>query len=252
MLKAEKIAFSYHHKQLFNDLSLQISDHQITTIIGPNGSGKSTLFKLFTRELKPEHGMIELDKQNVWHIQPKKFAQEVAILHQKNAVYDEMSVLDLVKMGRLPYISWLGDAPENSEIENLLLYLEIDELKDKFLSELSGGQQQRVWLATALAQKPKYLFLDEPTTYLDLHFQYQFLKLIRKLNKEQNLTVCMILHDLNQAFQFSDQVVLLNQGKIVKKGTAEEVINQHTIEDNFGIKCELLKSKDGSTFIREY
>lgn len=253
MLKVEQVDFSYSQRSIFKNLSLELCDHEITTIIGPNGSGKSTLFKLLTRELKPNKGQISLDKKNIWQLSARKYAQQVALVHQKNMLYDELTVNELVKMGRLPYHSLFEDKKNSDQkkIAKIMDYLEISSLKDKFVSELSGGQQQRVWLAVALAQEPRYLLLDEPTTYLDLHFQYRFLKLLKKLNKDQGLTICMILHDLNQALQFSHQIILLNKGQIKAQGKAEDVITSSTISKNFAINCELIDTPQGK-FLHQF
>ena len=207
---------------------------------------------MLTRSEKAKSGEIKLDGSDIWTIQPRDFAKKVAIVHQQNQLYDEMTVNELIKMGRLPYNSLFeNDQTDPEKLNKILNYLEIEPLKNKFVSELSGGQQQRVWLAVALAQEPEYLFLDEPTTYLDLHFQYRFLKLLKKLNRDQGLTICMILHDLNQALQFSDQVVLLNQGEIKKIGQPEEVITKEIISNNFKIDCEVIKTDQG-VFLRQY
>lgn len=181
MLKASQIDFSYGSKQLFNQFSLSLQEHQITTLIGPNGSGKSTLFRLLTRAIRPSAGTITLDGQDIWQLAAKDFAKKVAIVHQQNQLYNQITVKELVKMGRLPYHSLMGDEENGSaRLQQIMQELEIADLADKFIAQLSGGQQQRVWLATALAQEPEYLFLDEPTTYLDLHFQYRFLDLVKK------------------------------------------------------------------------
>lgn len=245
MFEVKNVSFSYNNRKIFDDLSLSLPDKKITTLIGPNGSGKSTLFKLLTRTLKPEQGSIFLDEKNIWQINGKKFAQKVAILQQKNDLYDEITVLDLIKMGRLPYHGLLDGDSDLAIIDQLLDQLEITALKNKYVSQLSGGQQQRVWLAAALAQEPEYLFLDEPTTYLDLHFQFQFLKLIKNLNRQHKLTICMILHDLNQALQFSDQVILLKNGKVLKQGEPQEVIKPQVIGPSFDINCEIVQTKKG-------
>lgn len=253
MLKIENVSFAYRQKKIFTNLSLALKENQITTVIGPNGSGKSTLFKLLTRSVQPQVGKILLNGQDIWQISANKFAQKVAILHQQNRLYDEISVADLVKMGRLPYHSLMkvSSSVDHDKIEQMLDYLGISALKDKLMSQLSGGQQQRVWLAVALLQEPEYLFLDEPTTYLDLHFQYRFLKLLRQLNKQKKLTICMVLHDLNQTLRFSDQVILLNKGEIKESGAPQEVITEPIISKNFAINCELVSTKTGP-FLRQY
>ncbi|KRM31771.1 ABC superfamily ATP binding cassette transporter, ABC protein [Lactobacillus intestinalis DSM 6629] len=229
-------------------MSYELKDHQITTLIGPNGSGKSTLFKLLTRSLKPNKGQILLNREDIWTYPPKKYAQNVAIVHQQNQIYDQIQVIDLVRMGQIPY----EDNFKNSDrLTKILDYLELSDLKNKDLSCLSGGQRQRVWLAVALMQDPEYLFLDEPTTYLDLHFQYSFLKLLRRLNKEQNLTICMILHDLNEALEFSDRSVLFNHGEIVAEGRSEEILIPELVDPIFNINSELIETKTGN-YLRQY
>ncbi|WP_301050129.1 ABC transporter ATP-binding protein [Lactobacillus intestinalis] len=248
MIKLEGVSFAYGDYPAVRDVSYELKDHQITTLVGPNGSGKSTLFKLLTRSLKQNKGKILLNEQDIWTYPAKKYAQNVAIVHQQNRVYDQIRVIDLIKMGRIPY----GDGAKNSDrLTKILDYLELSELKNKDLSRLSGGQRQRVWLAVALMQDPEYLFLDEPTTYLDLHFQYSFLKLLRRLNKEQNLTICMILHDLNEALEFSDQSVLFNHGEIVAQGRSEEILIPELIDPIFNINSELIETKTGN-FLRQY
>lgn len=248
MIKLEGVNFAYGDYPAVRDVSYELKDHQITTLVGPNGSGKSTLFKLLTRSLKQNKGKILLNEQDIWTYPAKKYAQNVAIVHQQNRVYDQIRVIDLIKMGRIPY----GDGAKNSDrLTKILDYLELSELKNKDLSRLSGGQRQRVWLAVALMQDPEYLFLDEPTTSLDLHFQYSFLKLLRRLNKEQNLTICMILHDLNEALEFSDQSVLFNHGEIVAQGRSEEILIPELIDPIFNINSELIETKTGN-FLRQY
>lgn len=248
MIKLEGVSFAYGDYPTVRDVSYELKDHQITTLIGPNGSGKSTLFKLLTRSVEPNKGQILLNGQNIWSYPPKKYAQNVAIIHQQNQVYDQIRVIDLIKMGRIPY----GDGAKNSDrLTKILDYLELSELKNKDLSRLSGGQRQRVWLAVALMQDPEYLFLDEPTTYLDLHFQYSFLKLLRRLNKEQNLTICMILHDLNEALEFSDQSVLFNHGEVVADGRSEEVLIPELIDPVFNIHSELIETQTAN-FLHQY
>lgn len=253
MLKLDRVSFSYQNQPLFKNISLTLPEHQITTLIGPNGSGKSTMFKLFTRAVQPKAGLVLLDGKNIWQLDAKRYAQKVAIVHQKNELYDEIKVIDLIRMGRLPNNSFLVEESKSEKklVKRILANLEINEFAEKYMDELSGGQRQRVWLAVALAQQPEYLFLDEPTTYLDLHFQFEFLKMLKKLNHEQGLTICMILHDLNQALQVSDHVVLLNHGEIKASGSPENVITPDLISQNFAINCELLETKHGK-FLRQY
>ena len=161
MLKASQIDFSYGSKQLFINLSEPAGEPDYD-FNWSNGSGKSTLFRLLTRAIRPSAGTITLDGQDIWQLAAKDFAKKVAIVHQQNQLYDQITVKELVKMGRLPYHSLMGDEENGSaRLQQIMQELEIADLADKFIAQLSGGQQQRVWLATALAQEPEYLFLDD-------------------------------------------------------------------------------------------
>lgn len=249
MLEAKNINFSYGSKQVLKDISVKLAENKITTLIGPNGSGKSTLFKLLTRSQKADSGQVLLADKDIWQYPARDFAKEVAIVHQKNDLYDDLTVEELIKMGRLPYVGLTKEVDNQDEIiKQVIEYLELEPVKNKLVSQLSGGQQQRVWLGLALAQQPRYLFLDEPTTYLDLHFQMRFLTLLKNLNQTTRLTICMILHDLNQALHYSDQVVLLSQGKIKSQGLPEEVITEANVKESFDINCRIIDTEDGKFF----
>lgn len=249
MLEAKNINFSYGSKQVLKDISVKLAENKITTLIGPNGSGKSTLFKLLTRSQKAASGQVVLAGKDIWQYSARDFAKKVTIVHQKNDLYDDLTVEDLIKMGRLPYVGLTKEIDNQDEVINQVIdYLELEPVKNKLVSRLSGGQQQRVWLGLALAQQPDYLFLDEPTTYLDLHFQMRFLNLLKKLNQTSKLTICMILHDLNQALRYSDQVVLLSQGKIKSQGLPEMVITEANVKASFDINCRIIDTEDGKFF----
>jgi iron complex transport system ATP-binding protein len=230
-------------------LNFTITPGTMTAVIGPNGSGKSTLFKLLARELTPTSGTIELDQQTITDFSAKAYARKVAVVHQRNLLYDDISVLDLVRFGQLPYHSLLAE-PDDVAIKPILDYLELTPLQQQSMAELSGGQQQRVWLALALAQQPEYLLLDEPTTYLDLHFQASFMELLAKLNREMHLTIVMILHDLNQARHFSQQVLMLADGAIVAAGTPQAVITPARLREVFQINTELITTTQGEFIVQ--
>lgn len=247
MLQAMHLNYSYRPDQpLITDLSLTIPEEKITTIVGPNGSGKSTLFKLLTHELPPTAGQVLLNQQDLWKLTGKQVAQEIAIVHQHHTLYDDLTVEDLIRFGRLPYQSLWNDLPVNdAETNHLLEQLGLTPLKNNLVNDLSGGQQQRVWLALALNQHPHYLFLDEPTTYLDLHYQIAFLKLLRQLNHQQKLTIVMIIHDLNQALQYSDHCLLFNHGKVIAAGKPATVLTAKRVEANFKVNCQVIKTTNG-------
>ena len=181
------LTFSYGTNEVIKGLDLSIKQGKVTTLIGANGCGKSTLFNLITKNLRPNSGEIRLEGKDISQVKLKDFARQVAIVHQYNTAPADISVEKLVAFGRTPYHG-LG-SPSNSEedeekIKRALEITNTEKLKDKAVAQLSGGQKQRVWIAMALAQDTKILFLDEPTTYLDIRYQLQILKLVRKLKEE--------------------------------------------------------------------
>lgn len=250
MLSADRLTFAYPGQAgLINNLSLTIPDHQITCLVGPNGSGKSTLFQLLTRQLQPQGGRVMLDGEGLWQLQPTQVAQRLAIVHQQHQLSDEMTVADLVALGRLPYkSSWLA-APDPASGRQVLEELGLTALANRPVATLSGGQAQRVWLALALNQQPDYLFLDEPTTYLDLHYQVEFLRLLRQLNQTTGLTIVMILHDLNQALRYSDHCFLLAGGDLVASGAPSTVLTPERVSEVFEIDCGQAITPQGPVLI---
>lgn len=252
MLIAKNLSFAYPSQaNTLTDLNFTIAPHKITTIMGANGSGKSTLLKLLTKTLTPSSGQISYQEKDLTNFSRQGYAQKVAIVHQQHQLYDHIQVEDLISLGRLPYQKLLADAPVDNKVKEIITYLELTELKHRDVLSLSGGQQQRVWLAMALAQEPELLLLDEPTTYLDLHFQYQFLELLKKLNHDHKLTICMVLHDLNHALRFSDELLLLKNGQLIAQGTPTTVLTASNIKNVFGLNSQLIKTEAGP-FINVY
>lgn len=251
MLKAEHLTFAYpNQSNLIQDLQITIPEHQITTLVGPNGSGKSTLLQLLTRQLPPANGTVSLDGKNLWEMDAKTSAQKIAVVHQQHQLYDEMTVKDLVQLGRLPYQSSLFSDLDKENTATILHQLNLTELATKPVNQLSGGQAQRVWLALALNQHPQYLFLDEPTTYLDLHYQASFLTQLKALNQATGLTIVMILHDLNQALRYSDYCCLLANGQLVTSGNPHEVLTAERVASTFKINCDLVQTDHGTILVQ--
>lgn len=247
----KNLAFSYGKQQVLKDLSLTLQEGRITTFIGANGCGKSTLFNLMTKNLKPMEGTIELSGQNINDIRLKDFARRAAIVHQYNTAPADLTVEKLVAYGRTPYHSF-GSVRTTKEDEEMVQWaMEITHTmkhKDKPAAQLSGGQKQRVWIAMALAQGTKILFLDEPTTYLDIRYQLQILRLIRTLNREYGLTIIMVLHDMNQSLYYSDEIVAMKNGKILTQGLPEKVITAELVKEIYDVELTL-SNIDGKPFI---
>ncbi|MCM1115455.1 MAG: ABC transporter ATP-binding protein [Clostridium sp.] len=244
ILSAENISFSYSKdKKIIDDVSLALESGKITTLIGANGCGKSTLFHLLTGVLKPFAGRIMLDGVDIEKIKRKEFSKFVATVHQYNTAPPDLTVEKLVEMGRTPYKSTFSYGSSKEDREAVHFALEITDTlkyKDKIISQLSGGQRQRVWLALALAQSPEILLLDEITTYLDIKYQYEILNLIKKLNTENNLTVLMVLHDINQAIEFSDNTIVMKDGKILCADTTDRAITKENLDTAFGVNSQLV------------
>jgi len=203
---------------------LQIQDQSITTLIGPNGSGKSTFLNLLHGGLKPKKGTILYQNKSLTELTPKEKGRLIGYMPQQQQFPNYLSVKEIVKMGRLPYqgVSLKLKAEDEMAIEQALLDCQLLELEQTAFGLLSGGQQQRVRLATILAQKPEYIFLDEPTTYLDIQHQYLFLNRLKGLQQERNFTVVMVLHDVQQALLFSDYWIGMKEGKVAFKGQPQE------------------------------
>ena len=205
MLKAKKITLAYQQKEIFSNLTLDIPSEKITVLIGSNGCGKSTLLKAFARQLLPTHGEILLGQKNIYKSSPKDMAKVLALLSQNQAILEGLTVKQLVRYGRYPYHHLFSKWSHLDEecVQKALHLTGSDVFVDQPLDSLSGGQRQRAWIAMTLAQDTPYIFLDEPTTYLDLPYQLDILELLRKLNKEEKKTIVMVLHDVNLAARLS-------------------------------------------------
>ena len=247
----KNLSFAYGKHQVLQGLDVSLREGKITTLIGANGCGKSTLFNLMTKNLKPDQGEIQFRGQDIAHLRLKDFAKEVAIVHQYNTAPPDLTVEKLVGYGRTPYhtLGLSGD-PQQDE-EKIRWALEITHTvkhKDKPVAELSGGQKQRVWIAMALAQDTKVLFLDEPTTYLDVRYQLQILKLIQKLNREYGITIVMVLHDINQSLYYSDEIVAMKGGKIIAQGVPECILTGELVKEVYDVDLTIQRV-DGKPFV---
>lgn len=244
MLVIKDLNAGYENKKIIENLCLNIKKGDIISIIGPNGSGKSTLLSCLTRYIKPISGKIFLENENIYNKSIKEFSKKVAILSQHHSVTNDVTVRQLVSYGRLPHKKWYEKNNENDYaiVEQAMQYTNVLHYENKFVNSLSGGEQQRVWIAMALAQTPELLFLDEPTTYLDISHQLELMKLIHTINKEKKITIIMVLHDLNQASEYSDKIVLMKNGRIFDYGLPKNVINCENLKNVYNIKCHICES----------
>lgn len=236
-LFTDDLSIGYGEQLIVKNLSVTIPDKKVTTIIGSNGCGKSTLLKAITRIIPHQSGSVLLDGKNISKENTKSLAKKMAILPQTPDSTSGLTVSELVSYGRFPYQNGFGRLTKK-DYEVIEWALEVTgtaDYKHRPVDALSGGQRQRVWIAMALAQETEIIFLDEPTTYLDMAHQLEILELLQKLNQEQERTIIMVLHDLNQAARFADYIIALKDGEIVKAGTCEEVITQDVLRQIFEI-----------------
>ena len=240
-LFTEDLNIGYEERLVVKNLSVHIPDKKITTIIGSNGCGKSTLLKAITRIITSHSGAVLLDGKNILEENTKILAKKMAILPQAPESASGLTVGELVSYGRFPYQKGFGrlTTKDYEVIDWALQVTGTSEYKFRLVDALSGGQRQRVWIAMALAQETEIIFLDEPTTYLDMAHQLEVLELLQKLNVEQGRTIVMVLHDLNQAARFADYIIALKDGEIVKAGPCEQVINHQVLKEVFQIDAEI-------------
>lgn len=241
MIQVEDVQVGYGDALIIDSLNLTIPKGKITTVIGPNGCGKSTLIKTIARILKANSGAIYLDGKAISQTSTKDIARKMAILPQSAEAPAGLTVRELITYGRFPYQSKFGKQ-KREDLDVIDWALEstgLTDLEARPVEALSGGQRQRVWIAMALAQDTEVVILDEPTTYLDMAHQLDILQLLNKLNKEQNKTIVMVLHDLNHASRFSHNLIAMRDGKVLQQGTPHEVMTAPNLQDVFQIQAML-------------
>ena len=242
-LSTEQLKIGYGDKIIVEDLNLSITKGEITTIIGANGCGKSTILKTLARVHSAHSGVVYLDGKMIHKIPTKEIAKKMAVLPQSPEAPSGLTVYELISFGRSPHQTGFGRLSEKDRrvIQWALEVTSLSSFADQAVDALSGGQRQRAWIAMAIAQETDLLVLDEPTTYLDMAHQLEILQLLEKLNKEEGRTIVMVIHDLNHASRFSHHMVALRNGKLIKEGTAEDVMTSEVLKEVFQIDAEIVQ-----------
>ena len=242
-LSAQEVTLGYGDRVVVDGLSIDIAPGVVTTVIGPNGCGKSTLLRALGRLLRPRQGRILLDGMAISSMKTKDVARIVGLLPQSPVAPEGLTVADLVARGRHPHQSWIRQwsATDESEVTTALEATGIADLADRALDELSGGQRQRAWISMALAQGTDILLLDEPTTYLDLAHSIEVLDLVDRLHCDLGRTVVMVLHDLNLAIRYSDQLIVMREGRIVAQGAPTDIISVALLREVFDLDASVLE-----------
>lgn len=244
VIRTDDLSIAYEKNEVIKNLSLSIPRGQITSIVGPNGCGKSTLLKAIGRILKPKNGMIYLDGKSIHTLSTKDVAKKMAILPQSPVAPAGLTVGEIISYGRFPHQRGIAKLTlEDKKIINWALEAtDLIEFETTTVDNLSGGQRQRVWIAMALAQQTDIILLDEPTTYLDLAYQMEVLELLFNLNRGQECTVAMVLHDLNLAARFSDYMIAMRGGRIIQCGAPKEVMTADVLRSTFQIEAEITEN----------
>lgn len=239
-LSIENLTVSYGDKVILKELNLQIPKGKITALIGPNGCGKSTLLKTVARIIKPRQGQVLLNDESLHRLDTRDVARRLALLPQAPVTPEGVSIRDLVGYGRAPWGSRWGRLSDEDRqiVQRALEQVGLEALADRPAIDLSGGQRQRAWIAMILAQKTDLVLLDEPTTWLDIAHQIELLKLMRELNREGK-TIVVVLHDLNQASRYCDELVVLKQGALQHQGTPDQVLTQQLLQEVFDLDARI-------------
>lgn len=251
-MEIKNLTFKYSDETtILNNISLTIKEGKITTLIGANGCGKSTLLKLMSKNIVVKSGEIYLNNVLIDNYSLKDFAKELAFVHQKNSAPDDLTVKKLVSYGRIPHKSILKSTNTEEDEDKIKWAMEVTDvlhLENRSIGNLSGGQRQRVFIAMALAQNTKILFLDEPTTFLDVKYQVEILRLVKQLNEDFGITIVMVLHDINQALCYSHEIIALRKGDVYAQGEPKSIINEKAIKDVYDIDLKVLEN-DGMIYV---
>jgi iron complex transport system ATP-binding protein len=248
LLEVHALSGGYTSESIIRGIDLTLQTGEWLSLVGANGSGKSTLLRLLSRILPPQRGKVWLEGK-VIHEQPAHWvAQRLAILPQQQTVPAGLSVRQLVSLGRIPHQPWWRwelSFADRQKVDQAIAQTRLESLSDRSVEHLSGGERQRAFLALALAQDPKVLLLDEPTTFLDLRYQLELLELLKELNHQHHLTIITVLHDVNLAARYSDRIAMLKQGVITAIGHPGEVLTPTNLADVFGVQATILRTPVG-------
>ena len=252
MLTGSNITFRVGSKVLVSDISASFEPGALHLIVGPNGAGKSTLVKVLARLLRPQQGKVEYEGADVSAASEAELAKRRAVLSQAIEIAFPLTVREVVMMGRYPHFSGRPGPADERIVREVMQHFDVVEFADRYYQTLSGGERQRVNFARVLGQlwrddavdACRYLFLDEPLTFLDIRHQIDFMKRIRSFTKGGEVVTVGVVHDLNLAARFADQILMLNGGRLVAHGTPAEVLTTERIEQVFGVSPTMVQTPD--------
>jgi iron complex transport system ATP-binding protein len=231
MIEVRNVTKIYGGKSVVDQVSIKIPRGRITSFIGPNGAGKSTLLSVISRLLDKDGGEVIIDGIELSRWNSRELAKKVSILKQANNINIRLTVRELVSFGRFPYCQGNLHREDWQKVEEAMDYMQLRDIEAKYLDQLSGGQRQRAYIAMVIAQDTDYILLDEPLNNLDMKHAVEIMKILRQLADELGKTVVIVVHDINFASCYSDYIVALKEGRILKEGTRDEIINRLVLKD---------------------
>ncbi len=244
MIEVRNVSKKYADKHVVDQVSLQITKGTITSFIGPNGAGKSTLLSMISRLTTKDQGEIFIEGKDISKVKSNDLAKQISILKQSNNINIRLTIKELVSFGRFPYSQGRLTTEDWKYVNDAIAYMDLEDIQDKYLDQLSGGQNQRAYIAMVIAQNTDYILLDEPLNNLDMKHSVQIMKVLRRMVDELGKTVIIVIHDINFASVYSDYIVALKDGRIVKEGATQDIIDRTVLKDVYGMDIHIENIND--------
>lgn len=251
MIKLKNIIKKYGEKPIIDNVSVDIPKGQVIAFIGENGAGKSTLLSIISRTLSKNNGEVYIDDKELSKWDNNELSKKISILKQSNNLNIRLTVKELVSFGRFPYSKGKLNKEDKKIIDDAIKYMGIEHLQDRYLDELSGGQKQMAFISMIIAQDTEYIFLDEPLNNLDMHHCVKIMKNVKKLAREKNKTIIIVIHDINFISLYADHIIAMKDGKIVENNKKEEVIKEPILKEIYGMDIKV-KNIDGQNICLYY
>jgi iron complex transport system ATP-binding protein len=244
MVDVKNISKRYGSKNVVEDVSIQIKKNKITSFIGPNGAGKSTVLSMISRLITKDDGEISIDGKRLQQYTSRELSKKISILKQSNHISLRLTIRELVSFGRFPYSQGKLTQEDWDYVNQAIEYMGLVDIQDKYLDQLSGGQRQRAYIAMVIAQDTEYILLDEPLNNLDMKHSVQIMKTLRRLVEELGKTIVIVIHDINFASCYSDEIVALKNGKVINHGPTQEIIQSNTLHQIFEMDIDIKNIDD--------
>ena len=238
-MNIQELTKTYDGKTVVDSVSFEIPKGKVLSLIGPNGAGKSTVMGMISRLIARDEGLVNFHGKDIGKWKSRELSKKLAILTQSNQIQMKLTVQELVAFGRFPYSGNRITKEDQKIIDQAIAYMELEEMRDRFIDELSGGQRQRAMIAMVIAQDTDYVLLDEPTNNLDIYHAANMMKIVRRLCDELGKTVVLVLHEINYAAFYSDYICAFVDGRIAKFGTVEEVMTKENLSEMYQVDFEI-------------